>query len=313
MAESIKHLGISGGGTKIHGLYAAAKVVLLEHGYKPNYYSGISAGAILGVPLALGLYDEIEAVTSTLTLKSFFSESPMNKKNKISAWAAFKAVLGVIGLTKNNSLGHMGALYDTYRKVVTEERFMQYKSDPNTFPVYVGYVDAVDGARHYPNVKEMEYEDHIKAVVASSSIPCFTKPVHIDDQIGVDGGVRDHIGTGWMLDNFDITRTLSIYSRPDVYDNFLDTNWKDTNVFEVLMRTMDIQTLEISKTDERIEDEICKRKRISQKKIFLPKIMNGFYDVSPEKIEMLYQAGIANAREVMSKPWVAKIFRKKAS
>lgn len=303
MKKDIKHLGISGGGTKIRGLYAAAKQVIKEYGYVPDYYSGISAGSILGVPLALRLYDEIEEITSNMTLKTFFSQSPVNKKNKISIWAALRALGGLIGITKNNSLGHMGNLYKIYKKVVTEERFNEYKSSSIYFPVYVGYVDGITGARFYVNLKDLNYEDHVKAVVASSSIPVFTKPVEIFNKVGFDGGVRDHIGTSWMLDEFNITKSISIYSRPDDLTGYLDTKWKPKNVFDVLMRSMDIMLMEISKSDERIEDEICQRKNIPQKKIFLPKIMDGFYDVTPAKLKLLYDAGAKSAIEEMEKPW----------
>jgi predicted acylesterase/phospholipase RssA len=303
MADSIKHLGLSGGGTKIHGLFAAAKEVMKNHGYYPDYYTGISAGAILAIPLALRLYDEIEAITSTLTLKTFFSKSPVNKKNKISIWAVLRATLGALGITKTNSLGEMGNLEPLLRKVITPERFKEYQESKETFISYVGYIDAKTAGRRYVNLKEVDYETAIKSIIASSSIPVFTEPVHIGGDIGIDGGVRDHIGTGWILDQIKIDKTISIYSRPESLEGYLDPIWKDKNFLGILMRTMDILLMEVSKSDEKIEDEICSNKKIGQKKIFLPKIMDGFYDVAPEKMELLYQAGIRNAREVMNQPW----------
>ena len=82
MAESIKHLGISGGGTKITGLFGAAREVIENHDYYPQYYTGISAGAILAIPLALGLYDDVDSITKGMTLKTFFQNHRLIKKEK---------------------------------------------------------------------------------------------------------------------------------------------------------------------------------------------------------------------------------------
>ncbi len=50
---------ISGGSTKIAALAGASVYTLRDYGYKPDYISGISAGGILSVPLALGMYNII--------------------------------------------------------------------------------------------------------------------------------------------------------------------------------------------------------------------------------------------------------------
>ncbi len=41
----MKHLGISGGGIKISGLFGAAEAIIAEKQYQPDITSGISAGA----------------------------------------------------------------------------------------------------------------------------------------------------------------------------------------------------------------------------------------------------------------------------
>jgi len=305
MPDSIKHLGISGGGTKIHGLAGAAREVLENQCYDPHYYTGISAGAILAIPLALRMFDEIETITCALEPKTFFSQVPVNKKGGISFWAGVRAFLGVIGIAKHNSLGHMGNLYKVLRKVITPKKYLEYKNSPDTFIAYVGYVDSKSGARKYVNLKDpkLGYEGMIKAIVASASIPVFTKPVEISEDLGVDGGVRDHIGTPWLLKEYKVTRTVSIYSRPEDLTGYLNSNWKAKNIFDVLMRTIDIMMIEISKSDEDIEDEICKRKKIAQKKIFLPKIMNHVYDTDHKRLNDLYRAGREEAEKIMNLPW----------
>jgi predicted acylesterase/phospholipase RssA len=48
----MKHLEISGGGTKIAGLFSVCESIIKERGYKPDIISRISGGALLSVPLA---------------------------------------------------------------------------------------------------------------------------------------------------------------------------------------------------------------------------------------------------------------------
>ncbi|NNE78026.1 MAG: patatin-like phospholipase family protein, partial [Pricia sp.] len=63
----MRHLGISGGGTKIAGLFGVAESIIYDRGYMPEVISGISAGAILALPLALGKREEIKTQVLNIT------------------------------------------------------------------------------------------------------------------------------------------------------------------------------------------------------------------------------------------------------
>jgi len=80
----MKHLGISGGGTKIGGLFGAAEVLMQEKGFQPDYISGISAGAILSVPLAMRKFDVVRKLVLNISLKDFFSQKPVTKKGNFN-------------------------------------------------------------------------------------------------------------------------------------------------------------------------------------------------------------------------------------
>ena len=75
----MKHMGISGGGTKIAGLFGIAESIIYDRGYIPDVISGISAGAILALPLALGKRQEIKDQVLNLEMDDFFSTSPIKK------------------------------------------------------------------------------------------------------------------------------------------------------------------------------------------------------------------------------------------
>ena len=65
-----------------------------EYGYKPKYITGISAGSILAVPIALGLYDEIKEFVTNFTLDDIFDIKPVNSKGDLTFCAGFRAITG---------------------------------------------------------------------------------------------------------------------------------------------------------------------------------------------------------------------------
>ncbi|MCI0751031.1 MAG: patatin-like phospholipase family protein, partial [Flammeovirgaceae bacterium] len=227
----MKHLGISGGGTKISGLFGAAEVLLKEKGFKPDVISGISAGAILSVPLALGKFEEVKDIVLNLTLDTFFSKKPVRSNGSFHPMAIVRAIFG------KPYLGKQGNLEKTIRKVVSEEEFNRYKNDPTLPACIVGAVDFITGHRYYFNLKNVSYKEYPRMVNASSSIPIFTSGIQlpIDGKPAYlyDGGVRDHIASHYVLaesefkDRF--TESVSIFSRPEDY-KALSEEFDDKNV-----------------------------------------------------------------------------------
>lgn len=285
----MKHLGISGGGTKIGGLFGAAES-LLEKGYQPDIISGISAGAILAVPLALGKLDQIREIVLNLELDTFFNKKPVNKKGKITLGAIWNIITG------KPYLGRQDNVRKVLSQVVSKMDFVEYQL--GDYPVcIVGAIDFLTGKREYINLKDtkLSYEDFLHYVNASGSIPVFTAAEEIGGKYLYDGGVRDHIGTPWMLQNFEIKETVSIYSRPQDFN--ISDNSKPKNALDVLQKTIDIMNVEISKNDEAQEDTICKNKHIKQTKLFLPRIMQSVYDVDKGRLRANYLKGKEIAQE----------------
>ena len=280
----MKGLSISGGGTKIAALAGAVIELCVEKGYKPDIITGISAGSIIAVPLAMGMFAEIEYYSKNFTLNEVFGIKPVTKKGKISFRGLLRAILG------KQSFGTQDALLKTFSEIIDPQTFKLYK-EGDYAPCYLGAVEFKTGKRVYFNAKEMEYEDYLQAVLASSSIPVFVESVEINGGYYYDGGVRDHIGSHWLMENHKIKEHVSIYSRPDNYD-ITDLDWCPRNIPTVLTRTMKIMNIEISKNDEAREDELAKKKKIKNKKIFMPHVLaENTYQESPELLEEWFQLG----------------------
>lgn len=285
----MKHLGISGGSTKIAGLTGAALEVIKTYNYKPDVISGISAGSVLALPIVLGKWDMLEKAVKNLKLEDFFDICPVNSKGRFT----FRAIWRII--TGKSSLGRQRNLVKKLKEFVSEIEYHQYQHSENMPIVYIGTIDFKTGSRYYFNLKDIKntYDVFLKVVLASASIPIFIEEVNMkidNEQVYLfDGGVRDHIGTPWILQNVKgITETISIYARPEDYKI---GNWQPSNVLSVLNRYVDIVNVETSKSDEMLEDLICENKKIKQKKIFLPQVLTSLYDTDPTRLGILFNRG----------------------
>ncbi|HEA20287.1 hypothetical protein LCGC14_1164270 [marine sediment metagenome] len=301
----MRHLGISGGGTKIAGLFGVAETIIYDRGYVPDIISGISAGAILALPLALGKREAIKQQVLNISLDDFFEVSPLHTNGKIKTFnAVWKLIRG------KHYLGNQKNLEKTLAKTVSRAEFEAYKLDKTKAICIVGSVDFYTGARLYVNLKTVSYENFLKFVNASASIPVFTQGVAMNGPVNdfedetisfpklllFDGGVRDHSPTNKIISSekpgFQVTETTSIFSRPDdIREIISPKNFAPKNLLSILERYVEITNAEISKNDEVQEKNTIKRKGlVDHGTFYLPRIMQGIYDVDKGRLRELYDA-----------------------
>jgi len=297
----MKLLDGSGGSTKGVGIYNAWKVAVVENGYKPDVISGVSVSALISVPFSLGKYQELERLFDKFTLDSIFTDSPINKKGKITRKAAFRALLGY------PSLGVMGSLEKMLRGIVNESEFYIYQQDPKYPVCYILAIDFKTTKRVLINLKEVEtYEDFIKYTVASATIPVYAEGVRWRDQILYDGGVRDH-SIGYLLcEKLPITECISVWSRPkkpkqgEQREELLsEACWDDKNVISVGERALEILQLDNSEQDEDKLEDVCFHNRVKLKSIHLPIVLTSLYDTDRGRLNKLKQLAIEEARKVL--------------
>lgn len=283
--DNLNHLGMSGGSTKIAGIFGAAEMAV-EKGFKPDIISGISAGSILALPLAMGKIHEIKEEVLNFNLDTIFDRKPVNKKGKLTLGAIFRA------LTGKPYLGSMGNLVKTIKKVITKEEFYDFINDQDNPLVFMGVINYKDGSRYYHLVNNSTYDRYLKMMLASASIPVFTPAVKMDNNFYYDGGIRDHCPSSWIMKTVPgIKNNVSIFSRPKDY-HMKDLEWKPEGIVNVLQRTIDIMNIEISKNDELLENVYAEELGLtSHKQIFLPSLMDSLYDTKKENILKSYKTG----------------------
>lgn len=293
----MKHLGISGGGTKIAGLFGVAETLIIEKNFKPDIISGISAGSILALPLALGKFNEVRKLVLSFKLTDFFSDPPVNENGKFTLGALWRVVTG------KPYLGKQENLEKKLKALISKEEFEAYQRDKSKPTCIVGAVDFITGGRQFFNLKKVTYDEFPKVVNASSSLPIFTKgiPLVVDNckTYLFDGGVRDHIATSYILEesefNGKIDETVSVFSRPEDF-KVLPKEFDDKNVISILSRYVDITNVEISKNDEYQITNFCAARGIKNTMLYLPRVMESVYDTNPERLKKIYQEGIKEGK-----------------
>ncbi|MBL4624285.1 MAG: patatin-like phospholipase family protein [Flavobacteriales bacterium] len=301
-------LSLSGGSTKIAGIAGAAVTICQIHGYHPKYITGISAGSIIAVPLAMGMFDEIKTLTTTITSEMVFKINPLNRKGKPSGRGLRRAIVGCQSLGVQN-------LKATLSKIITPDIFAEYKNGPEYAKCYLGAVEFRTGAKHYFDVKKGTHQDYLNAMAASASIPVFVESVpingvttHNQRKIGqgfwMDGGTRDHVGSHWLMkQKDDITEHISVYSRPKDFKLPDETKWVPGGVVSMLTRSLDILNTEKSKNDEFMENVVAKANNIKTRQVFLDISETIGYDMDPVKLRGWYNKAVTNAHGVMNTPW----------
>jgi len=297
----MRHLGLSGGSTKIAGIAGAAYQLMEQERYAPDVISGVSAGAILTLPIVLGKFKQVESVVKNLKLSDIFDVSPVNEKGKIGWKSIWRVICG------KTSLGRQRNMIKTLKSIISEEDFINYKANYKYPIIYIGTVDFKTGSRVYFNLKDksINYEKYLQIILASASLPVFTESVHMQcdglDTILYDGGIRDSIPTSWVLENHPgITETVSVIARAQDY-KMRSIEWTDENVMNVLSRYVDITNIEISKSDEALEDLLCEKMNVKQTKVFLPIQLKSAYEIDHDKLAVMYNVGRASAADAMLK------------
>jgi hypothetical protein len=271
----MKLLSLSGGATKFAGLVSCAKG-LIDSGFKPTHIVGVSAGALATLPIALGIEDLAIKIGNNIELKQLFSSLPVKDNGKLTLGAICRLLIGKksLGVQKTDVL---------VKSIITEDIFNRYKSGDYA-ECYLLAVNFSSGGRELFRVKDLNYDQYLLAVSASSHIPMVSQPVEINGEFYFDGGIRDHNPGYYALTKIDaiFKEVVSIYSRPKIEESY-DDNWKES-FFNIFSRTIDIMNIEISKTDELLELEYCEKNNIKLKQLFLPKVLTSLFDTDKNRL-----------------------------
>ncbi len=227
----MKGLAISGGSTKISFLSSVATELMKRNDYE--VITGISAGSIIALLIAIKDYDILENAIMNTTEDDFFEVKPTKDNGKISLKAVFRVISG------KQSLGKY-SLDKLLKKYYTPEQHERMKNSGKI--VKIGAVNLNLVRIEYCDITKVDYETAIKWVVASSSIPIATETVKIGEYYYIDGGSLEHVGGIAALEAGSKSLDV-IFSRPEKIElTESDVEWTPKSVLGVMLRTITVMS-----------------------------------------------------------------------
>lgn len=284
MKQRLLHL--SGGGVK-----GVAHVALVQGLGTTDFQviSGISIGAVLAVPIALGKLASLQKIFYNVTHKTFFKVSPVGKKGNLTAQAISRALTG-------KDFGDQSNLWKLYIQEVNEDDFKMFLD--KGIQVYVGYVDMSDKRLHVVDINKGSYGDMVEAIYASASMPVFTEPVN---DTWVDGGLACHNLCHRVNQRHAKPGDISIssWTRPQFEDRFYkDPGQVLGRQIPIIRQVIDTMGYFISKHDEEDNAEFCEQNGVINLQAFHPNILEDAYDVDHGRVMNLYRTAFRTGKSM---------------
>jgi len=272
-------IAFSGGATKI-AFMAGALLCLISLGIIPVGFIGTSSGGILAFFSALGRYDLIKKYMPIYTLELIFGKN-------ISKF--YNQVIGVFSLFRKGSMYEYKGLEKLIRDLISEEEFIEYQQKKGSPFCYIHIADDKSLVEKHVDLKKVSYQEAVKSVIASCSIPIFVPRVKIFNSRWYDGGVMKHIASEWLVVNHsnEFDKLISIYSRSNNIKDYVTYKFI-SNPIKNIERQLLIKNILNSFDNRQDTDIACKNKGIEHVCFFAPnKLQESTFDTSKEgNIEM---------------------------
>ena len=241
-------LVISGGGSK--GAFAVGVLKRLLQEY-PNLnfdtYVGTSTGSLIAPLAAMGNYDLLEELYTTIKTSDVITKG--NIGDKLNEHSIFDATPLWSLIEKYYNDANYELLKQSGKKIYLATVCLQ------TSELVVFTNDANAAIPKYYEIKQIESAVHFrKAVMASACQPVFMPPIKVNKNLPgeanpnfqfVDGGVREYAGVQMAIDNgaTEIFTILLSSGQKVIVDTEFET------IFPILQQTIDIFTEDVAKND----------------------------------------------------------------
>ncbi len=239
-------ISLSGGGAR--GIaHLGVLQALEENGIYPDVLSGASAGSIIGAFYAAGLRPkEILKILKGKSLLNLFSLS--FPKRGMTTLKFLKPML----------LEHIG--HDDFEKL--------------KIPLYVSVSNLNSGKAEIWNSGSLS-----QIVEASSSIPILFKPIVINEQNYVDGGLLNNLPAHPLVDEVDYAIGVNVMPVGEVSNDKLKTG------YSVMIRTFQLTVIANSRTNYPLFDEVIEIDGIDDYSIFQIKKADEIFSLGYKSVE----------------------------
>ena len=213
-------VALGGGGTKAAFGVGVLKY-LHEQGHEIEAITGTSAGALNGILISLGKFNELLSIWGNPKLKDIF----------MTPWT-----FGIAEGFFKKGLFQLDGIEKLIRTHVTEKEVSESKI--NFGCVYTDYHKS-EKVTYYS--KNSDYETLIKSIMASMALTPAYPPVQVNDRLGIDGGYTEGVPVESLMplvkDSEKILVILADYSGSEQPDPFTSS---PKNLIDVFLRQSSI-------------------------------------------------------------------------
>lgn len=182
-------------GGAMRGLYTAGVLdVFMENKVFVNSIIGVSAGALFGM---------------NYKSKQIGRVLRYNKK-----YATNKEYMGFYSLLTTGNIMNQDFCFNRIVNELDPVDFEAYRSNPEDF--YAVITNMQTGKAEYVKLDDLEKKDQLEYLRASGSMPFLSKPVSVNGNLYLDGGIADSIPIEKLMEmNYD--KMIVVLTRPKGY------------------------------------------------------------------------------------------------
>lgn len=253
-----KALVISGGGAKSAWAGGFVQQMIEERGYDWDIYIGTSGGALIMPFAALKKMDLLKEVYTNVNVKDVFTINPFTEKGHINMFYLILRLLRrKISLTETK-------LYDIITRVFTVDDFKEtVKTGKLLMPCTVDYTN---NRLLYGNNLENTYDEFLKYLLASCSIPLAMSPININGALCYDGSILMRVPIQKAIE-LGAEEIDVITLRTEHQD---EERWEPRNAVDVLVRTIDLMQFYITKVNVLVPSLMIEDKPVEIRLRYMP-------------------------------------------
>lgn len=243
-SKTFTNCNIIFGGGGVKGIaYLGALYALEQNGFKINKVGGTSVGAIIASLIIMG-YNSIELIQllKEINLENYFKKYKINKFSKV---------------LKNQGLVSSESIYNLLKPLYLKKQYWYYKDVIKNNQSYL----KVTTTKLKPKIKEIIIPDDlnnlninkekfpiIDSVIMSSAYPIYFTPYKMNNQIFIDGGIKERINLTLFKNEPLLLLAFSLCKNPkELYK-------KINNGYLININTNDIKVLDFKITIQEIKN-----------------------------------------------------------